>query len=205
MKLPPMAKEGVPFVALALALVAVAAMLGWPWLLGALVLLAFVVNFFRDPERSPEGEGFLAPADGKVVRAEPGRVDIFMNIFDVHVNRAPLAGRIVSMRYQPGRFLDARNPRASTENERLRIEFSSPSGRYAITLIAGLIARRIVPYRAIGDAVERGERIAMIRFGSRVDCELPEGWELKVRLGDRVQAGKSVLATPPSTTEERNG
>ena len=165
-----------------------------------MVLLLFVLNFFRDPDRAtPSGGAYICPADGKVVRAEATetglRVDIFMNVFDVHVNRAPMAGRITHMEYTPGRFINAAAEMASIENERNRFEMQTDDGqRIAFTQIAGLVARRIVSYVAVGDHVAAGQRIGMIRFGSRVDCEIPTGYELRVKLGDKVTAGLTVLA-----------
>ncbi len=165
------------------------------------LLELFMINFFRDPERTPpEGEGlFLSPADGRVVVAEERegvkRVDVFMNVFDVHVNRAPMSGRITFMDYRPGRFVNASLDTASSENERNRIEMETEDGtRIAFTQIAGLVARRIVTYVGVGDRVRAGQRIGMIRFGSRVDCEIPEDFEILVAPGDRVVAGRTVLA-----------
>lgn len=198
----PIANEGWPFIALCTGLLLVC--LAWaPWWAagGAAFLLALTVNFFRDPERNtPQGSGlFIAPADGKVVRAQEGehgaRVDIFMNIFDVHVNRAPMSGRITHMEYFPGRFLNASLEKASIHNERNRIEMVSDNGEpVCVTQIAGWVARRIVSYVAVGDHVSAGQRIGMIRFGSRVDCEIPAGYRLCVSQGDRVKAGETVLA-----------
>ena len=193
---------------------------GWPFLIGGailtlgawllcwhaaatilLLLLVFMLNFFRDPERAtPEGEGlFISPADGKVVRAEQTddgvRVDIFMNVFDVHVNRAPMAGRIAHMQYTRGSFVNAAHDHAGEHNERNRFEMRTDAGPViAFTQIAGLVARRIVAYSAVGDHVTSGQRIGMIRFGSRVNCELPAGFTLRVKTGDKVSAGLTVLA-----------
>jgi phosphatidylserine decarboxylase len=197
----PLAREGWPFILGAAAATAAAALLCW-WIVAgmALLLLIFVLNFFRDPERAtPSGDGFICPADGKVVRAEKTesglRVDIFMNVFDVHVNRAPMAGRITHMQYTPGSFINAAAETASIDNERNRFEMQTDSGqRIAFTQIAGLVARRIVSYVAVGDHVAAGQRIGMIRFGSRVDCEIPAGYTLRVKLGERVTAGLTVLA-----------
>jgi len=198
----PLAREGWPFI---LPLLALLMILLWFCLLSAsavvVVLLGLTVNFFRDPEREPPAreDVFLAPADGKVVRAETSdagaRVDIFMNIFNVHVNRAPMGGRITHMQYVPGRFVNASFDKASEHNERNRIEMETDDGlRLAFTQIAGLLARRIVSYVAVGDRVVAGQRIGMIRFGSRVDCEIPAGFALSVAPGERVTAGKTVLA-----------
>lgn len=198
----PFAPEGWPFIITLALLTTGAAVLCW-WIAAAILagLLLFNINFFRDPERqTPEGEGlFICPADGKVIRAESsekgGRVDIFMNVFNVHVNRAPMSGRITHMQYFPGRFINASFEHASEENERNRFEMETDSGeKIAFTQIAGLVARRIVSYTAVGDRVKAGQRIGMIRFGSRVDCEIPAGYELAVGVGEHVTAGKTVIA-----------
>jgi phosphatidylserine decarboxylase len=197
----PLAREGWPFILGVAAIAIVLALLCW-WIAAgvALLLLAFVLNFFRDPERAtPAGDAYICPADGKVVRAEVGegglRVDIFMNVFDVHVNRAPMSGRITHMQYTPGSFINAAAESASIDNERNRFEMETDDGRHiAFTQIAGLVARRIVSYVAVGDHVEAGQRIGMIRFGSRVDCEIPAGYALRVKPGERVTAGLTVLA-----------
>jgi len=205
----PFSPQGWPFM-LPLAVVAlVCLVLGWLCVAGVLILLlAFVVNFFHDPERDvpQDPDAFVSPADGKVVRAEQGeagtRVDIFMNVFNVHVNRAPMAGRITEMRYFPGKFINASLDKASEENERNRFEMElDAGGRIAFTQIAGLVARRIVAYVGLGDAVKTGQRVGMIRFGSRVDCEMPAGFVLKVAVGQKVKAGETVLAV----WEESNG
>jgi len=198
----PLAPEGWPFILTLAALLLLAVVLCWWIPAGVLaLLLAFVLNFFRDPERqTPEGaDVFVAPADGKVIRAEATatglRVDTFMNVFNVHVNRAPMSGRITHMQYYPGKFINASFDKASEENERNRFEMETDDGmRIAFTQIAGLVARRIVSYVAVGDRVETGQRVGMIRFGSRVDCEIPQGFELCVRVGEHVTAGKTVLA-----------
>jgi phosphatidylserine decarboxylase len=206
----PLAREGWPFLGTCAFFIAVSAAMCW-WLLTAvlLVLLALMLNFFRDPERNtPVGPDlYLAPADGKVLKSETGveggRVDIFMNIFDVHVNRAPMGGRIVHMQYYPGRFINASFDKASLHNERNRIELESDQGdRIAFTQIAGLVARRIVSYVAVGDHVKAGQRIGMIRFGSRLNCEIPKDFELLVRPGQKVRAGETVLARKVT---EKNG
>ncbi|MES0371537.1 MAG: phosphatidylserine decarboxylase family protein [Mariprofundaceae bacterium] len=201
----PFAPEGWPFIIPTLLLLIVASLLCW-WLVSGVLalLLAFMVNFFRDPERQlPEGDGlFVCPADGKVIRAneadgdEPGlRVDIFMNVFNVHVNRAPMSGRITHMQYFPGKFINASFEHAGEENERNRFEMQTDDGgSIAFTQIAGLVARRIVSYTAVGDQVKAGQRIGMIRFGSRVNCEIPAGYELCVGVGDHVTAGKTIIA-----------
>jgi len=200
----PFAPEGWPFIIPTLILLLLSVGLCW-WIPSIILglLLAFMVNFFRDPERqTPEGNGlFICPADGKVIRADADAdesgayVDIFMNVFNVHVNRAPMSGRITHMKYFPGNFINASFEHAGEENERNRFEMETEDGgRIAFTQIAGLVARRIISYSAVGDRVRAGERIGMIRFGSRVNCEIPVGYELCVKLGDKVVAGKTIIA-----------
>ncbi len=203
----PLAPEGWPFLLTCTGFLFIAVILCWHVLAILLaILLLFMLNFFRDPERpTPEGAGlFISPADGKVVRAEQGkngiRVDIFMNVFDVHVNRAPMSGRITHMRYTPGTFVNAAHEQAGEHNERNRFEMETSDGiSVNFTQIAGLVARRIVSYVAVGDGVKAGQRIGMIRFGSRVNCEMPPGFTLKVSTGQRVTAGKTILARKEET------
>ena len=174
--------------------------------LGALVCACcglFALYFFRDPDREiPPGPVCVAPADGRVVqvRAEPDgrtRISIFLSIFDVHVNRAPVSGRVLSMRYSPGRFRMAHLASASVENERntLVVEDLESGSTVELSQIAGLIARRIVCRKRVGDDIEKGERVGLIKFGSRTDLVLGSEWDLRVRLGDRVRGGNSVLAS----------
>jgi len=203
----PLAREGWPFLLICTVLLIITVALYWHVAAGFLaVLLLFMLNFFRDPERpTPEDDNlFISPADGKVVRAEQTgagiRVDIFMNVFDVHVNRAPLSGRITHMQYTPGSFINAAHEQAGEYNERNRFEMETKDGAaIAFTQIAGLVARRIVSYVAVGDCVKTGQRIGMIRFGSRVNCEIPPGFILKVSAGQRVTAGKTILARKEDT------
>ncbi len=169
----------------------------WPLFLVAL----FCLYFFRDPERViPQGPVAVSPADGKVVavRAESAaltRVSVFLNIFDVHVNRAPVAGRIREVLYKKGRFLVASREEASQSNEQnLVVLETDGGGEVAFKQIAGLIARRIVFRKKQGDQVETGERIGLIKFGSRVDVLLGPEWEIVVKPGMRVLAGSSILA-----------
>ena len=169
-----------------------------PWVLAAL----FCLYFFRDPERAiPDGPVCVSPADGKIVqvRAEPDgrtRISIFLNVFDVHVNRSPIAGRVVSVKYSRGGFRMAHRERASAENEQntLVIDGGEAGPSVEFSQIAGLIARRIVCVKRAGDLVEKGERIGLIKFGSRVDVLLGAEWDLAVQSGDRVAGGSSVLA-----------
>ena len=200
-----MLREGWRYAAaLALAALGCGLVLGaWtaiPWV----VLALFCLHFFRDPDRPvPGGSVCVSPADGKVVqvRREPDgrtRVSIFLSIFDVHVNRAPVSGRIRSIRYDRGGFRMAHLETASVENERNTLVIDGPGGgrQVEVKQIAGLIARRIVCWKREGDAVEKGERFGLIKFGSRVDVVLGQEWELEVAAGDRVAGGASVLARP---------
>jgi phosphatidylserine decarboxylase len=191
------AREATPFalgfgiVALAVAFWSVVASLV------PLALLAFCLFFFRDPERRspPEPDAVLSPADGRVLLAEGGRVSVFLSVFDVHVCRAPLPGAIRSVTHLPGRFLAAFRPEASEQNERTSIVVErGDATRLTFTLVAGLVARRIVCKVAPGQHVASGERIGLIRFGSRVDVELPAGASIVVRRGDRVSAGETIIA-----------
>ena len=164
------------------------------------LLGAFCLYFFRDPDREiPAGEVVVSPADGKVLRVGPdgpelARIDIFMNVFDVHVNRSPIGGRVTEVRYQKGQFLVASKDRASTDNEQNLVVVEGGGSRVAFRQIAGLIARRIVCYKKPGDQVARGERVGLIKFGSRVDVLLGPEWSIAVHEGERVKAGSSVLA-----------
>lgn len=164
------------------------------------VLAAFCLYFFRDPEREiPPGNVAVSPADGKVVavRAESPaltRISVFLNIFDVHVNRSPVAGTIARVCYHKGRFLVASREAASQQNEQNLVVIEGNGSQVAFKQIAGLIARRIVFYKQAGDRVATGERVGLIKFGSRVDVLLGPEWELQVRPGMRVLAGSSVLA-----------
>jgi phosphatidylserine decarboxylase len=169
-----------------------------------LVLAAFFLWFFRDPKREiPEAPGLIvSPADGKVtaieaVRTSSGRqtrISIFLSVFNVHVNRAPIAGSIQAVHYTRGKFLNAMNPASAVENEQNRVELAGELCTVAFSQIAGLLARRIVFNKCVGDWVHRGERVGLIKFGSRVDVTLPAVCELQVKLGDRVRGGESVLA-----------
>jgi phosphatidylserine decarboxylase len=190
-------RAGWPFVAVALT-ATLALWLVHPWLsaVGALALV-FTLNFFRDPERTaPTADGVLiSPADGRVIRADAARVSIFMNVFDVHVCRAPVAGRVTGVAHERGRFLAAMKDDAQEQNERTAIVVQPETGpAVRFVLVAGLIARRIVCRVAPGRAVSRGERIGIIRFGSRVDVDLPLGYAPAVSVKSRVIAGVTVIA-----------
>ncbi|MBV9154815.1 MAG: phosphatidylserine decarboxylase [Acidobacteriaceae bacterium] len=164
------------------------------------VLAGFCLYFFRDPERvAPVGDVMVAPADGKVVAVRelnPGetRVSIFLNIFDVHVNRTPIPGKVTGVVYQKGKFLVASHEAASSENEQNTLIVEGRDSQVVCRQIAGLIARRIVCYKRAGDAVGPAERIGYIKFGSRVDVLFGPEWKTAVKLGDRVSAGSTILA-----------
>jgi phosphatidylserine decarboxylase len=169
---------------------------------------AFCLYFFRDPDREvPGGPVAVSPADGKIVSirrqdAQRTRIGIFMNIFDVHVNRAPISGKIADVHYTPGRFLVASREQASLENEQNAVTITGAAGPLVFTQIAGLIARRIVFHKKTGETVQAGERVGLIKFGSRVDVFLGPEWELQVEQGMRVKAGSSVLARLSNSGEE---
>ena len=207
-----MVKEGYYFGLPPLLLGAVAFLLHWTIAAILLVFLAaFVFYFFRDPERTipPDPGAVVSPADGRVVvvtdeehAGQPGkRISIFLAIWNVHVNRSQEAGTITRMDYRPGKFLAAMRARASLENEQNVISLSTASGEMVFKQIAGLIARRVVCWKKQGDAVLRGERIGLVRFGSRVDLWVPRGVEILVALGDNVKGGSSVLARWPVRTD----
>jgi phosphatidylserine decarboxylase len=206
----PIHPQGYPFVG-GFALVSL--ILFWVWTpLGWLgtIATAWCAYFFRDPVRiTPLREGLVvAPADGRVSRVvnaipppELGlsdrplpRISIFMNVFDCHVNRSPIAGRIERMVYRPGKFINADLDKASEDNERNAFLIASPRARIGVVQIAGLVARRIVPFVQEGQTITAGDRIGMIRFGSRVDVYLPEGGRALVAEGQTSIAGETVLA-----------
>jgi phosphatidylserine decarboxylase len=200
-----MIKDGYKFAAAPLVLGIVALLLHWNWLGGVLLFLgAFVLYFFRDPDRTPPSDPDLivSPADGRVMevveearQGMPGRrISIFLSIFDVHVNRAPVAGRITAIEYRKGRFYAAMRSRASAENEQNAIHIATERGEIVFKQIAGWVARRILCWKAVGDSVTRGERVGMIRFGSRVDIWVPDRVEILVRPGQHIAAGSSALA-----------
>ncbi len=188
----------------ALALGGAGAFVSWlagPWYgVPLYAVAAFCLYFFRDPDRIiPEGPVAVSPADGRVVAVRNespalARISVFLNIFDVHVNRAPVAGRIKEVFYKKGRFVVASREEASAQNEQNLIVIEGPEGEVAFRQIAGLIARRIVCYKKPGDRVAAGERIGLIKFGSRVDVLLGPEWDILVRPGTRVRAGSSILA-----------
>lgn len=212
----PIARDGYFFVIpLALAAVLFFAV-GWAavgWLI--LALAVFCVYFFRDPERTPpEGEDLIvAPADGKVVYIDTAyqspdhpegavSVSIFLSIFNVHVQRIPLAGTVTRKFYNKGKFLAAWDHKASEDNEQVLMALDTAYGVFCVKQIAGLVARRVLCWARVGDALERGQRFGLIRFGSRVDLIMPPGMELLCKLGDKVKGGESVMARAPAVSAE---
>jgi phosphatidylserine decarboxylase len=203
-----MVKEGYYFGLPPLALGAAALFLRWT-IAGAILigLAAFIFYFFRDPERviSANPGAVVAPADGRVVivtdesnAGRPGkRISIFLAIWNVHVNRSPAAGVIANLNYRPGKFYAAMRPSASADNEQNVITLATDSGEIVFKQIAGLIARRVVCWKKTGERVARGERIGLVRFGSRADLWLPRDSELLVKVGDHVKGGSSVVAYWP--------
>lgn len=203
------AKEGLPFILFAGFAALICAVLQYRYAAFAgLAVTASITYFFRDPERTlPEDSGVLvSPADGKVIRVEEMhddrflhqdvlRISIFMNVFNVHVNRIPLAGTVRRVVFQPGRFYAADQDKAALHNEHCAVIVSTAAGQqYAAVQIAGLIARRIVCRAEPGDQVKIGQRYGLIRFGSRVDLYLPKGSATMARVGETVKAGETVLA-----------
>ena len=203
-----MVKEGYYFGLPPLALGGVALLAHWPVAGCVLVCLALsVFSFFRDPERTipPEAGAVVSPADGRVVvvtdEENAGRsgkrISIFLAIWNVHVNRAPAEGVIKKLEYRPGKFLAAMRERASLENEQNVITLSTDAGEMVCKQIAGWIARRVVCWKKEGERVARGQRIGLVRFGSRVDLWVPRDAEILVGLGDNVKGGSSVVARWP--------
>src|SRR5947209_3283721 len=205
----------------ALAFFCAALLVGWlrapAWSIPLLAVAVFFLWFFRDPERMiPEsGDAVVSPADGKVTDlstvvlggSERNRISIFLSVFDVHVNRSPIAGVIRDVRYQPGKFLNAMNSVSAEHNEQNVVTVEG-NGHVVFKQIAGLIARRIVFSKKIGDRVARGERVGMIKFGSRVDVVMDPSVEIAVKVGDHVKGAATVLAyarVTPELTSSRSG
>jgi phosphatidylserine decarboxylase len=192
----------------ALPLLAAAVLIGWlaspPWAAPAVLLAAFFLWFFRDPERTitTEAGALVSPADGKVTDVSPVilngesrvRISIFLNVFNVHVNRSPISGIIREVRYQKGKFVNAMNAASAEQNEQNIVTVEGDGQTVVFKQIAGLLARRIVFNNKIGDRVERGERVGLIKFGSRVDVLLDASAAIEIKVGDRVKGGSSVLA-----------
>jgi phosphatidylserine decarboxylase len=192
----------------ALALIAAAVLVGWfaqpAWALVPLLLAGFFLWFFRDPERAiPDAAGaVVSPGDGKVTDAsivtvggeKQVRISIFLSVFDVHVIRSPIAGVVREVRYQRGKFLNAMNRASAEQNEQNIVRVEGDGQVVVFKQIAGLLARRIVFHPKVGDQLERGQRVGLIKFGSRVDVLCDAGAALQVKVGDRVRGGASVLA-----------
>jgi len=189
---------------LAVAAVLLGWLAGWPWALIPVALAVFFLWFFRDPERViPPAEGaVVSPADGKVTDVSPAtvngvrwtRISIFLNVFDVHVNRSPISGVIRDVRYQRGKFMNAMNPACAEENEQNSVTVEGEGQILIFKQIAGLLARRIVFTKQTGERVARGERVGLIKFGSRTDVLLDATADVQIKIGDRVKGGSTVLA-----------
>jgi len=215
----PVAKEGVPFIGTAALVALIFALLDWsiPALL-VLTIAIFVVYFFRDPERIiPSGPGLVvSPADGWVIEVTEGcetslqgedvrRISIFMNIFNVHVNRAPIAGYVRKIVYQPGTFWPANRKRALFDNERNALLIQAEDGmELTVVQVAGILARRIVCWAEVGDKLKRGERFGLIRFGSRLDVYVSKDVSVLVKKGNRVWAGQTVLGKVGHDAKSKN-
>lgn len=204
----PVAVEGWPFI-LPLAICTLLLFI-FGWVITGFILLTltlFVLFFFRDPKRTvTEGKNVVvSPADGKIVAIkyidEPDylqqsvfQISIFLSIFNVHVNRTPVSGKIETVKYNPGKFHIAAMEKASLENEQTVMVIANENRKILVKQIAGIIARRIVCYAKLGDVIQKGERYGIIRFGSRVDIFLPKDSEIKVKLGDRVKGARDIIA-----------
>ena len=189
-------------------LIAAAALVAWltrpSWAIVPLVLAAFFLWFFRDPERviPSEADAVVSPADGKVTSVATVQVNgetfknisIFLNVFNVHVNRSPVSGIVRGARYEHGKYLNAMNPACAEQNEQNTVTIEGEGHRVIFKQIAGLLARRIVFTKRVGDSVRRGERVGLIKFGSRTDVLLEPSAEVAVKVGDNVKGGSSILA-----------
>ncbi len=208
----PVALEGIPFIGFCAFLTLIAAILQYQYVvLGGLFLTTFCLYFFRDPERvSPmDNDAVVSPADGKVIIIDKiyddrftqdhvYKVSIFMNVFNVHVNRIPFAGTVANISYSPGKFYSADSDKGALENEACTLTIETKNGyKYGMTQVAGLIARRIVCWAEKNDSFRTGERFGLIRFGSRVDLYLPLKTNLEISLGQKVKAGETILGYLP--------
>lgn len=204
-----MVRDGYYYGAGFLAVAVLAALLTgcWAWATLPALLAAFFLWFFRDPERTAAADAGLivSPADGTVTETvriqtaegERQRISIFLSVFNVHVNRAPIGGVLSRVQYKKGKYLNAMNPASAEENEQTIVTIDGEGVQVTFKLIAGLLARRIVFHLKEGDRVERGQRVALIKFGSRADVILPASADLKVKVGDKVKGAVTVLATLP--------
>lgn len=203
----PVAKEGYPFIFLAAFATLILTLVSSSWAIIGLILTTFVLYFFRDPERfiMDKENGVIAPADGKVIEIEKVfdndffqegayKISIFMNVFNVHVNRIPYGGKVRKIRYSPGAFYSADSEKGALYNEKCETLIESDSGiKIVFVQVAGLIARRIVNWLEIGDSVSKGQRFGLIRFGSRVDIFVPVDISMAVEKGAKVRAGETIL------------
>jgi phosphatidylserine decarboxylase len=207
----PIAREGWPLIGVLLGLAVVMFLVRWPWAGGEFLFLApFTTFFFRDPERTVPSDPrlVLSPADGKVIVAGPApagnplgdgatQISIFLSVFDVHINRSPIGGRISKVEYHKGEFVPAFQDKASLANEQNSVTIDEGGRSINFKQIAGLIARRIVFKKQVGDAVAAGERVGMIKFGSRVDMFVPKDVRVLVQKGDRVVGGVTAIGQRP--------
>lgn len=206
------APEGYPFIIFSLVITVFVAFSGIYWLIVLAVLISFfIIWFFRNPKRYflEEEKVVISPADGKVIKIDDiemnnsitgkfKKISIFMNVFNVHVNRAPYSGKINAINYHEGKFFSANLDKASSDNERNEIQIRTENGCLIWAVqIAGLIARRIVCWTKAGDTIKKGERLGLIRFGSRVDVYLPEDSRITVKIGEKVRAGETPLGYLP--------
>ena len=199
----------------ALGLIVAATLVGWfagpAWAMVPLLLALFFLWFFRDPERSiPDAaDAVVSPADGKITDVswvtvggeKQLRISIFLSVFDVHVNRSPIAGFVREVRYQRGKFLNAMNEASAEENEQNIVRVEGDGQVVVFKQIAGLLARRIIFHPKVGDRLERGQRVGLIKFGSRTDVLLNSAAKVRAKVGDRVRGGASVLAHLPPKNE----
>ncbi|TAK66516.1 MAG: phosphatidylserine decarboxylase [Betaproteobacteria bacterium] len=205
---PLIAREGWPFLAIAVVVAALVAGYSLVWSIPFWIIALFVLQFFRDPPREAPGDArtVVSPADGRIVAVEKAhdpyldresiKISVFMNVFNVHSNRAPVAGEVKQIWYSAGSFVNAALDKASTENERNALWIRAGAGADVTCVqVAGLIARRILCYAKAGDRLERGQRYGFIRFGSRVDVYLPPEVRIKAALGDKVYAASTILAS----------
>lgn len=207
---PILAREGWPFIVISIFITLLLYYLSGFWLALPLILVSvFIIQFFRDPQREipqDSADAVLSPADGKIICLEQSldvyqntealKISIFMNIFNVHSNRSPVDGEVISLQYYPGKFVNADFDKASTENERnaMIIKPAASTQKITVVQIAGLIARRILCYTQPGKILSRGERYGFIRFGSRVDVYLPLNTKVLVSIGQKVKATETILA-----------
>jgi phosphatidylserine decarboxylase len=204
---PIIAREGWPYLGMAFALAVLVTVLAGAWSIPFWLIALFVLQFFRDPPRvvPQQANAVLSPADGRIVVVEKTqdpytsrealKISVFMNVFNVHSNRAPVDGKIEKIEYSPGKFVNADLDKASLENERNALVITASNGQVITCVqVAGLIARRILCYVKAGDMLARGQRYGFIRFGSRVDVYLPLGAIPKVTVGDKVFATETILA-----------